>query len=196
MRLKTVHSMPARRSATSAARAVPPAPMTAAVRAFVFADQRCETVDVGVVGDDAPSDANERIDRARFARVAANVRAGRLRERERVFLERRGDRKPFRREALAARERRGDVEKIIRLENRIRGGDAALAKDGVVNGRRAAVRRGIADDGEDLVRAQRVAIRSVDRQRLLQRQLPRRRRARFIDADELQLRSEERREDA
>ena len=44
--------MPARRSATSAARAVPPAPTIAAF-ALRVADQRREAVDVGVVGDDA-----------------------------------------------------------------------------------------------------------------------------------------------
>ena len=159
--------MPARRNATSAARAVPPAPITARVSRSRFRDERLKAVDVGVVGDDPPSDANERVDRSRFARVRRECRRRRDSAKSSASsLNGAVTRKAVRREALAARERRGDVEKVVRLENRIRRRDSALAEDGVVNGRRDAVRRRIADDGEDLLRPQRAAIRTVNRQRL------------------------------
>jgi hypothetical protein len=45
----------------------------------------------------------------------------------------------------------GDIEEVLGLEDRIRSGDVSLPEDGVVNGRRSAVRGGIADDGEDRI---------------------------------------------
>ena len=159
---------PRLRSATSAARAVPPAPMTAALRVARGSSAR-EAVDVRVVGEDASVHVHERVHGPRA--LARSRRSPRrvARERERVFLERRGDAEAAR---LAAQERIRDLVEALDRRDRVCGGHAFLAEEPVVDRRREAVPRGIADDGEHFVRALRRA--AVDLERALERELSRR----------------------
>ena len=109
-------------------------------------NQGGEAIDVRVVRDDRAAHIHQRIDRLRTTRIRAWFHAESERETIRIILERCGDAEAG---EVASKERRLDLGEARNRRNRVRRGDALVSKQRIVNRRREAVTRGIADDGED-----------------------------------------------